>query len=68
MVSTIPTILRTDAVCQQLGISRSTLFRLRERGDFPPAIRLGANSVGWLASDVQAWLESRREPAPPALS
>jgi prophage regulatory protein len=57
-------VLRTTDVCSSLRISRTTLHRLRERGDFPPPIKLGPNSVGWLSSDVQAWLESRRVPAP----
>jgi prophage regulatory protein len=55
---------RTRDVCDSLRISRTTLHRLRERGDFPTPIRLGPNSVGFLASDVQAWLESRRMSPP----
>jgi prophage regulatory protein len=59
-----PQVIRTRDLCNRLGLSRTTLHRMRERGDFPTPIQLGPNSVGWIASDVQAWLESRRVSAP----
>ncbi|MFT5446553.1 MAG: prophage regulatory protein [Gammaproteobacteria bacterium] len=58
-------VIRTRDLCDRLGLSRTTLHRLRERGDFPEPIRLGPNSVGWISGDIEAWLESRRESAPP---
>ena len=64
-MSETPRVIRTRDLCDRLGLSRTTLHRLRERGDFPEPIQLGPNSVGWLSSDVQAWIESRRAPALP---
>ncbi|MES2716468.1 MAG: AlpA family phage regulatory protein [Pseudomonadota bacterium] len=55
-----PMVLRKRTVCNLLGISRSTLDRLRARGDFPAPISLtGAQAVGWLSSTVLEWLTSR---------
>lgn len=52
-------ILRTNDVIQLTGLSRSTLWRLERAGNFPERIQLGANSVGWLEADINAWLDSR---------
>jgi len=52
-------ILRTNAVVKATGLSRTTLWRLERRGDFPKRIRLGPNSRGWLQSEIQEWIESR---------
>ena len=50
-----PMVLRKRTVCSLLGISASTLDRLRARGEFPAPISLtGAQAVGWLSSTVQA--------------
>lgn len=56
-----PWVLKKRTVCSLLGISASTLDRLRARGEFPAPISLtGAQAVGWLADTVQAWLASRK--------
>lgn len=52
-------VLRKRAVCLRLGISPAHLDRLRAAGEFVPAIRLGAQAIGFLVADVDAWLASR---------
>ena len=55
-------ILRMPAVLQLTGLSRTTLWRRVRSADFPPAVRLGGpetRSVGWHASDVEAWIQNR---------
>ena len=56
---TEPEILRTRAVIDKVGLSRSTLHRLRRAGEFPQAIQLSPNAVGWLATDINEWLTNR---------
>ncbi|WP_442781004.1 helix-turn-helix transcriptional regulator [Alteromonas sp. a30] len=29
-------------------------------GEFPRSIRIGARAVGWLESDIDQWIETRR--------
>ncbi len=53
-------ILRTQEVTKLVGLSRSTIWRLERKGDFPARVPLGVSSVGWLRSDVEAWLHTRR--------
>lgn len=52
-------MLRYDAVEEVTGLDRVTIWRLERAGRFPRRRRLTARSVGWLASEVQEWLDSR---------
>jgi prophage regulatory protein len=57
------TILRRPQVEQATGLSRSTLYAMMADGAFPKPVKLGKRAVGWRASDIAAWLESRSESA-----
>lgn len=56
------TVLRTPAAAKYLGIAESTLTKTRLKGgpDAPPYIQLGSRSVGYLLSDLEAWVSARR--------
>lgn len=38
-------------------VSRTTRWRMIERGDFPPATRISPGRVGWKESTIRAWLQ-----------
>ena len=50
-------IIRLRDLTRKVGLSRSTLYRLVRAGKFPPQIPLSERARGWLASDVDAWLQ-----------
>ena len=52
-------LIRWPEVRVLTGISRVTAWRMERTGKFPQRRQLGANSVAWVASEVEAWLESR---------
>lgn len=52
-------ILRQPEVEERLGVSRSTIWVWRKAGLFPAPLRLGKVTIGWRASTVEAWLNSR---------
>lgn len=54
-------ILRRPQVEARTGLSRSTIYERMRRGRFPRPIQLGPRSVGWLESDINAWLDERIE-------
>ena len=57
--------MRMREVCQIVGLSRATLYRLLKLGRFPPSIRLSFSAVGWRADAVALWLTERElESAP----
>lgn len=60
-------ILRLKRMKEKTGISGSSIYnKLNPRSKyydetFPKPIRLGASSVGWIESDVDAWIASRAD-------
>ena len=51
--------LRLPEVKHASGYGRTTIYEKIKTGDFPKPYSLGARAVGWLADDVEAWIESR---------
>lgn len=53
-------ILRRHDVEARTGLSRSTIYLRMAQGVFPRAISLGGlRAVGWLESEINAWLHER---------
>ena len=55
-------IIRIRDVCRMTGLSRTTLWRRVNSGQFPKPLRLGgpqARAVGWVRGAVEEWLGSR---------
>ena len=53
------TILRLPAVKARTGLSRSSIYLRIAQDRFPKPISLGDRAVGWVESDIQAWLQQR---------
>jgi len=53
-------IIRKPELLAMLGLSDPTVWRKEKRGEFPKRLRLGAGAVGWLESEINAWLEERK--------
>ena len=51
--------LRIHDVIDHTGLSRSVIYDLVKRGDFPAQKRLSPGAVGWLSTEVEAWMQSR---------
>ena len=52
-------VLRRPAVEGKVKLCRSTIYGLIKDGKFPAPIRLGPRSVGWVAAELDTWLEER---------
>lgn len=52
-------MLRLRQVLEVVGLSKSAIYKRITAGTFPKAINLGGKSVGWLESEVLAWLDAR---------
>ena len=57
--STSERIIRAKEVQSMAGLSRTTLWRLENKGEFPRRISLGGNSVGWKLSEIKQWIDAR---------
>lgn len=55
-------VIRHPQVCEKLQISRSKLFDLIAKGQFPKPFTIipGGRAVGWLDNEVNAWIWDRK--------
>lgn len=62
------TILRRKQVEARTGLSRSTIYAKVRKSDkrptefdptFPKPVQIGARSVGWIESEVDAWIDAQ---------
>ena len=53
-------ILRLRDVKLRTGLSRSSLYFLIKKEQFPKSISLGMRSVGWVESEINDWIEQRK--------
>ena len=56
--------LRWPTIQEVSALSRVTVWRMERDGKFPRRRQLSANSVGWLKSEVDAWVDSREQVLP----
>ena len=52
-------ILRRPKVEARTGLSRSTIYLKVAQGLFPRPIPLGPRAVGWIESEVDAWIQQQ---------
>lgn len=51
-------IIRLPRTIQKTGLSRSTIYALLSRGEFPKQIKLSPRTMGWLEGDIDLWIDS----------
>lgn len=52
-------VLRLPEVMARTGYKSSSIYAMQNAGLFPQSIKLGPRRSGWLAAEVDAWLEQR---------
>lgn len=51
-------LLRQKEVSKLTGLSRTTIYTLIQRGDFPNSIKLSTRRVAWRRGDIWEWIKS----------
>ena len=54
-------ILRTPGAGSYVGLSASTLEKMRLAGDGPIFVRLGGRAIGYDVKDLDEWLDEQRQ-------
>ena len=56
-------LLTINEVSEMLGLSKSTIERMRRHSDtnFPPAILISEKCIRFDRSDILSWIEKRKE-------
>ena len=52
-------VINRSELDKMIPYSLEHIRRLEKDGKFPKRIKLGANRVGWLLSEVEAWIAKR---------
>ena len=52
-------IMKLPELVQRTKISRSAVYAMIARDEFPRPVRLGRRAVGWRVEDVEAWIADR---------
>ena len=53
------TIWRLPVVQSRTGLGRSSIYDKIKKGEFPEPINLGLRAVGWIADEVEQWIQDR---------
>lgn len=54
-------VLRIKQICEITALSKATIYREIKKGRFPSPIQLTERNVGWLLSEVNDWVSSRKK-------
>lgn len=57
-------LLRPKTVCEKLGISIPTLYRISKDPDFPSKVRISKQAVGFRESEMIEWMDRNTEDQP----
>lgn len=55
----LPRLLRLHQVGEITGLRRSMIYQLEADGNFPRRVKLAARAVGWVESEIRAWIAAR---------
>jgi len=54
-------ILRWPELKKRIPLSRSHIYVMMSKGEFPLPINLGPRSVGWVEVEIDEWIQDRLE-------
>ncbi len=56
----LPRLMRFPEVMELTGLTRSGIYFLIGRGQFPKPIKLGGHSVAFIEPEIAEWIEHKR--------
>jgi len=51
--------LRLPSVIDKVGLSRSQIYKLIQRGDFPEPVKIGPKVSVWIEEKLEVWMEAQ---------
>jgi prophage regulatory protein len=52
-------LIRSPELERLVQLSRSTVYRQMQRGDFPRSLKLSPNAKAWRRDEIEAWIRQR---------
>ena len=59
----VPRLFRLPAVIERTCLSRTQIYRLMDRGDFPRPIKLSERAIAWPSEAIEEWIDHKLETA-----
>jgi prophage regulatory protein len=54
-------LVRLPEVKDRTGLSRTSIYRKMDAGEFPVAIKLSKNAVAWRETELERWIAAPME-------
>lgn len=54
-------LLKLSEVIGLTGVSKSSIARKEEAGEFPKRIKVGPRRVAWSENEINAWIQATKE-------
>lgn len=51
--------LTAKQVCERIGLSRTTVYRMELAGEFPKSVPLSPCRVVWVEAEIEAWQQQK---------
>lgn len=52
-------LLTLREVSSEYGVNKAFVYRMMGEGKFPRSVKIGDNSVRWVADEIEAWYQAK---------
>jgi prophage regulatory protein len=52
-------LLNVKELCEFLGVSKPTIYRMQAAGELPAGFRISSRATRWSGAEIEAWLANR---------
>lgn len=53
------TLMTIKQVCATTSLSRTTIWRLQQRGEFPKGVKLSESRIAYRSTEIEQWISNR---------
>ncbi|RIH70471.1 hypothetical protein BJG01_09870 [Vibrio splendidus] len=55
----LPKLIAIKELTETIDVSRATIYRMMDTGEFPLSIKLSSNRVAWYEHEIMEWINTR---------
>ena len=52
-------LIKLTTVKSMTGLSKSSIYAMMQKGQFPKSVTIGARAVAWIEAEIQNWIEEK---------
>ena len=52
-------LIKLPKVLEMTTLSKASVYKMLEDGEFPKQVKLGDRGVAWVESDIQSWIDKK---------